>query len=92
MSRISAADRAHRLEVALGGDREAGLDDVHAEFRELPGHPELLADGHAAAGRLLAVAQGGVEDQHALRPWLCLLAVPHYARRHSDLANLYCCA
>ena len=37
-----AGDRLDRLEVAGRGDREAGLDDVDAEARELVGDLELL--------------------------------------------------
>ena len=62
-----AGDRLHRLEVAGRGDREAGLDDVHAEVVEGVGDLELLGEVHAGAGRLLAVAQRGVEDQDAIR-------------------------
>ncbi len=54
-------------EVALGGDREAGLDDVDAHGVEHLGDFELLLMGHGGAGRLLAVAQGGVEDDDAVR-------------------------
>ena len=35
--------------------------------REGAGHLELLGEVHAAAGRLLAVAQRGVEDEDAVR-------------------------
>ena len=62
-----AGDRLHRLEVAGRGDREAGLDHVHAEVGEGAGHLQLLAQVHAAAGALLPVAQRGVEDDHAVR-------------------------
>ena len=55
-----------RLEIAVRGDREAGLDHVDAHGLEDLGDAELLGDGHRAAGRLLAVAQGGVEDDDAL--------------------------
>ena len=58
-SRRSAAT-ASKSPVA--GDREPGLDDVDAEPRELLGDLELLAARERDAGRLLAVAQGGVED------------------------------
>ena len=61
-----AGDGLHRLEVAGRGDGEAGLDDVHAEVREGVGHLQLLGQVHAGAGRLLAVAQGGVEDDQAV--------------------------
>ena len=55
-------DPADRLEVAGRGGREAGLDHVHLEPRELARDLELLRGGQAGAGRLLAVAQGRVED------------------------------
>ena len=56
----------HRLEVALGGDREAGLDDVDAHLVEERGDLQLLLERHGGAGRLLAVAERGVEDQDAV--------------------------
>src|SRR5215213_7878240 len=59
-------DRPHGLEVAGRGDREAGLDDVHAQARELMGDLELLARVQRDARRLLAVAQGGVEDDYSV--------------------------
>ncbi len=55
-------DRLDRLEVAGRGDREARLDDVDAKARELVGDLELLGGVQRDAGRLLAVAQGRVED------------------------------
>ena len=55
-------DPADRLEVAGRGGREAGLDHVDLEPRELPRDLELLRGGQAGAGRLLAVAQRRVED------------------------------
>ena len=62
-----AGDRPHGLEVARRGDREAGLDDVHAEARELLGDLELLGRVERDARRLLAVAQRRVEQQDAVR-------------------------
>ncbi len=59
-------DGLDRLEVALAGDREPGLDHVDPEARELLGDLELLADVERDARRLLAVAQGGVEDLHVV--------------------------
>jgi hypothetical protein len=44
------------------GDREAGLDDVDVQARELARDLDLLGGVERDAGRLLAVAQGGVED------------------------------
>ena len=58
-------DPPDRLEVAGRGGREAGLDDVDLEAGELAGDLELLGGGQAGAGRLLAVAQGRVEDADA---------------------------
>src|SRR5207247_4081145 len=52
----------HRPEIVLAGHREAGLDDVHPEEIQLPGQPDLFLEVHAAARRLLAVAQRGVEN------------------------------
>ena len=68
---VDAADRAgdlaHRLEIARRGDREAGLDHVDAQIHERLGDLQLLVEIHAAAGRLLAVAQRGVENDD--RAW-----------------------
>ena len=58
-----ARDRLHRLEVARRGDREAGLDHVDAEPRELLGDLQLLLRVQRDARRLLAVAQRRVEDR-----------------------------
>jgi len=55
-------DRLDGLEVVLGGGGEAGLDDVHAEFRELARHVELLLGRHGGSRGLLAVAERGVEN------------------------------
>ena len=59
-------DGLDRLEVALAGDREPGLDHVDAEARELIGDLELLPHVERDPGRLLAVSQGGVEDLHVI--------------------------
>ena len=59
-------DLVHRGEVALRGDRKAGLDDVDAHLVEQLGDFELLLVGHGGARALLAVAQGGVEDDDAV--------------------------
>ena len=68
-------DRLDRLEVAVAGDREAGLDDVDTQTRELFGDLELLDDVERDAGRLLAVPQRRVEDEYlihlALQRWRC---------------------
>src|SRR4051794_27016700 len=49
-------------EVAFRGDRKSGFDDVDSEVLELVSHPDLLRQVHRAAGRLLTIAQSGVED------------------------------
>ncbi len=60
-------DGLDRLPVAARGHREAGLDDVDAEIGKRAGDPQLFRLRHRAAGRLLAVAQGRVEYQYAIR-------------------------
>src|ERR1700681_4513727 len=52
--------------VAFRGDRESGLDDVDAHGIEQLGDFELFLMRHGGAGRLLAVAQGGVENDDAI--------------------------
>ena len=59
-------DLVHGVEIAVRGDRKAGLDDVDAHLVEQLGDLELLLVRHGGAGRLLAVAQGGVEDDDAV--------------------------
>jgi hypothetical protein len=61
-SLIASAMALHRLEVAVGAGREAGLDHIHPQALELARDAQLLVAGHRGARRLLAVAQGGVED------------------------------
>src|SRR5262249_45581092 len=72
-------DLADALEVAFGGRGEAGLADVDLHLLQEFGEFELLADGHPGAGRLLAVAHGGVEDQDAVlaRVFVSCLGVGH---------------
>ena len=60
-------DGMDRLEIAVGGDREAGLDDVDAHLLQNAGDAQLLFQVHRGAGRLLAVAQGGIENDDAVR-------------------------
>ena len=62
----AAGDGLHALEVALAGDGEAGLDDIDAETGQLLGDLDLLALVEGDAGRLLTVAQRGVEDDDAV--------------------------
>src|SRR3981081_4211952 len=59
-------DLADRLEVAFGGDREAGPDHGDAHVVEHFGDFELLLEAHGRAGALFAIAQGGVEYNDAV--------------------------
>ena len=59
-------DFVDRGEIAVRGDRKSGLDDVDAHLVEQFGDFELLLVGHGGAGALLAVAQGGVENDDAV--------------------------
>jgi len=53
-------------EVSLGSHGEAGLDNIHAQIFQGMGHGQLFLRRHAAAGRLLAVAQCGIEKDDAI--------------------------
>ncbi len=47
-------------------DVEARLDHVYLQPLQRPGDAQLFLTGHGRAGTLLAVAQGGVEDDDAI--------------------------
>jgi len=59
-------DQLHRGEIAGAGDGEARLDHVYLQPLQRPGDAQLFLTGHGRAGTLLAVAQGGVEDDDAI--------------------------
>ena len=61
-----AGDRLDGGEVIRRGNRKAGFDDVDAQGFEGAGDLQLLGQVHGSAGRLLAVAQGGVKNQNAV--------------------------
>src|SRR5439155_14316281 len=61
-----AGDGLDRLEIPRRGDGEAGLDHVHAEVLERMRNLQLLGQVHTGAGRLLAVAERGVENDQPL--------------------------
>ena len=63
-----------RLEVAVARGRETGLDHIDAQALQLARDAQLFVLGHRRAGRLLAVAQGGVEDDQLVAHGLCLLS------------------
>ena len=62
-----AGDFTHRLEIAGRRDREARFDHVHAQLDQRVGEFQLFGQIHAGAGRLLAVAERGVEDHNVSR-------------------------
>ena len=64
-------DLPGRFRVGRRGDREAGLDDVHAQRIERARHAQLRRHVHREARRLLAVAQRGVEhdDTRGFGSW-----------------------
>ena len=57
-------DLANGFEIAGRGDGEAGFDDVDAQIDQRLGELHFFVDVHARAGRLLAVAERGVEDAY----------------------------
>ena len=59
-------DGGDGFEIAFGGDGEARLDDVDAHLVEHGGRLKLVLEAHGGAGALLAVTQGGVEDDDAV--------------------------
>src|SRR5690606_19598002 len=61
-----AADPTDALLVARRGGGETGLDHVHAQVAQDMSHLQLGFGRHGEAGRLFAVAQGGVEDDDAV--------------------------
>ena len=63
-------DLLDALEIALARDGKACLDDVDAHLVEQLGDFELLLEGHGGAGALLAVAQGGVENDDTSTSWV----------------------
>jgi len=58
-----AGDKAHGLEVALRGDGEPCLDDIHAQRFKLPRDLQLLLHVQAGAGRLFAVPECSIKNE-----------------------------
>ena len=54
----------HGLKVASGSDRKTGFNNVHAEGRQLAGHPDLFLGVHGKTGRLFTVAEGSIENSY----------------------------
>ena len=59
-----AGDLANGLEVPRRSDGKTGLNHIDAEIDERPGNFQLFGRVHAAAGRLLSVAQRRVENRN----------------------------
>ena len=57
----------HGFKIGGRGDRTSRLNDVYTQTRELLGHFHFFFQVHAAPGRLLAVAQRCIEDNHLIR-------------------------
>ena len=56
----------HALEVVVGGDGEASLDNIDAEFRRASAMRSFSEKRHGEAGGLLSVSEGSVEDDDAV--------------------------
>ncbi|MCY1417364.1 hypothetical protein D9M71_328970 [compost metagenome] len=77
----AVGDRLDRLEVTWAGNGEAGLDHVHPQPLQGLGDSQLLFLGHGSAGALLAVPQGGIENDDAILVAHCsLLTAPPCVR------------
>ena len=80
-------------EVAFRGHRESGLDNVHAQVLEGMGHGELFLGRHAAAGRLLAIAQSGVEERYVIGGLVCAhrlrLRTGNTCREHDIVSRIW---
>jgi hypothetical protein len=54
------------MEVTVGGDRKSGFNYIDTQPVEFMCHTNLFRRSHAAAGRLLSIAQSGVEYLYVL--------------------------
>ena len=59
-------DRLDAFKIAGRSDGEAGLQHIHAQFRQRLGHPDFFIQVHGKTWRLLAIAQRGVENDNAV--------------------------
>jgi len=55
-------NRFHRFEISVGARRKTCLDDIHLQSLELARNAQFLVAGHGCTRRLLAIAQGGIEN------------------------------
>ncbi len=58
-------NQLHGIKVALGGDGKASLQHINAQSLQLPGHAQLFRRVHAAARRLLSIAQRRIKKLDA---------------------------
>src|SRR5579863_10524090 len=72
-----AANRAYAFEVSRRGDREAALDDVHAERFQLASHADFLRHRHGKSRGLLPVPQRSVKNAYNLHGTLPHLPIPY---------------
>jgi len=59
-------DLSDRVKVTFGGNGKTRLNDINAEFFQLPGHHQLFFRVHAVAGRLFPISQCRVENINAV--------------------------
>jgi hypothetical protein len=59
---IGIRDGLNRFKVAIGAGRKSRFDDIHPQALKLARDAQFLVAGHGGPRRLLAVAQGGVEN------------------------------
>jgi len=71
-----SGDGLNGFEIARRGDREAGLDDVHAKSFELMGNFQFFLEIEGGAWGLLAISQRGVEDPYVFHDRLLCPAQP----------------
>ena len=57
-----AGNRLHRLKITIRGCSKAGFDHIHLQALQLAGDTQFFIAGHGCARGLLAIAQGGVEN------------------------------
>src|SRR5437588_5829047 len=56
----------HGVKVTIGGNGKTRLDDIHSQVVKLACHADLFVHSHAAARRLLSIAQSSVEYRYVL--------------------------
>ena len=61
----NAGDGFDGFEIANRGGGEARFDDVDADLVQEAAQLDFIVQGHGCAGRLFAVAHGGVENENA---------------------------